>query len=902
MFARLRVLLSGLFARSRAEADMAEELAFHLRARIDDLVARGLPLDEATRQARLEFGGIALHEDRCRDALGWRILDEIRADLIYGARGLVTHRAFTIVALLTLAFGIGANTVMFGVIDALLFRPPSGVADPQDVVRIYPEFRHPTGNTITLSSIVEFRALERHPLTGATLAGYYRGAQRLGDPDNPDSPTVRTMFVSAEYFPLLRIRPARGRFFTGDEQIDEAAAHVAVISDGLWRSQFAADPRAVGQTITIGGLRLRVVGITPPSFTGLDLDPPDIIWLPLALARNEALLGKYMTGTPHTSPLTYRWLSLIARLDPGAQRARISAEVASTLKEAEQSIHETLPDDQRSPFRVTHVTLASLASHFGPARQKESPVSLWFLAVTAIVLLVACANVTNLLLARAVNRRHEIGVRLALGASRWRIVRQLLVESLMLAGAAGAVGLVIAIACSGLVALLPLPPLGGLIDRRVLAFTAAASAAASVIFGVLPALWATEHGEQTLLKIAGPTASPGRSRLRTALLVAQLALSLVLLVAGGLFVRSLKQVERFAPGFDTTPVAVAFLDLHNHGYSADDARTFEQTLVARLKQFPEVADASVTSSVAFTQWGLVIVGIPDTPVGKSSPIVDSVTTNQVGPAFFRTLDVPLLKGRVFTAADGAGAPDVAVISQSMAHKYWPGGDALGRCVKFPVSANTCTTVVGIVGNLRYQSATEEDRPVLYRPSAQMPAGAPYASLLVRANGPLGQTVATVRSVIKTMDPKLARVDVEPFEQSMDRIVTPWRIVTMLTGTFGVLAFLLAAVGLAGLMMFLVAQRTRELGVRLALGAQPRDVVRLVVQDGIRLTVIGLALGIAAAVATSRLLMSRLYQVSPLDPVSYAGAVLLLLVVAILATYIPARRAGRVDPAITLRAE
>ncbi len=899
MRSRLRALLACLFARSRAEADMADELAFHLQSRIDDLVVQGLTPDEAARQARVEFGGIELHKDRCREAFGWRIVDELRADVRYGARSLWQHPAFAVVAILTWAVGIGANTVMFGVIDALLLRPPSGVADPASVVRIYPEFHHPTGLTRTFVSTSEYDALVREPIAGASLIAYAENTARIGT--DPDSPEARIAFASERYFTVLGIKPRLGRWFSGDEETSEAAAHVVVLSNALWKARFAGRLDAIGQTLTVGGMPLRVVGIASASFTGTDLDPV-ALWLPLPLAQNQAFLGRYMTN-PHTLG-QYRWLWLLARPQPTASHARIAGQIETRISEVDARIEGPSTSTGPHANRLQGVTLTALNVRFGPLAERKAPVSVWFLGVTALVLLIACANLANLLLARAVQRRHEIGVRLALGGSRSRLVRQLFVESLILAASAGVAALVLTIFCTRLVALLPLPPLGELVDWRVLTFTATVSLLATLLFGVVPAFWATRHGEHALLQNAGPRTSGRRSRLRGGLLIAQLALSLILLVAAGLFVRSLQRVEHDAPGFPTDSVVVARLDLQSHGYSAVEAQALEEGLLTRLQQSPGIVAAALTTSLAFREWALVIVGIAPASGRLGPPMPAVITSDSVSPGFFRALDLPVLKGRTFTPTDRDGSPSVAVINATMARELWPGDDALGQCVHFGVNSDTCTTIIGVVGgDVRYDNVTEPGRLEMYRPIAQMPAAAAIgAGVVVRAAGSADPAVSVVRTALSSLDRALVRTPVRTAESWIEPTITPWRIASMLTGAFGVLAFLLAAVGLAGLMLFLVAQRTRELGVRLALGATAGDVVRLVVRDGMRLTLAGIVIGLGGAAVISRLITRRLYETSALDPLAYLGATVLLVLVALLATYLPARRAASVDPAVVLRAE
>ncbi len=741
---RLRTWLAGLptlVQRSRFEAEMAEELAFHLRERTDALVTEGLTEEEAARQARLEFGGVEVQKERCREAWGLRVADEIRGDFRYAVRSLRQTPAFTVIAVLTLAIGIGANALVFGVVDALLFRPPSGVAHPSRVARVYPRLRHPTGNAISVVSYQDYQALAQDPRLGARVAAYQVDNARLGE--SADAPSVHTVFVSRHYFDVLGIRPKHGRAFTTDEQENETAGHVALLSDAFWRQHFGGKPSAVGKTLTLNDVPVRIVGILPSDFTGIDLTAP-AVWLPLPLAVNEHFFGKLLRQG------NYRWFRLIARLPAEVQPAALATRIGAAIRDGERRMNDALPADARSPYTLGHVDFAPLQSHFDG---REAPVSIWFLAVTAIVLLIACANVASLLLSRAVRRRHELGVRLALGASRWRVVRQLLVESFALGGAGALAALAAVESSAGLVRLLPLHGIDDLVDPRVLAFTAGVAILACLLFGTIPALWATRQGEQTLLTGTGPMSSPARSALRDGLLISQLTLSLTLLVAAGLFVRSLHNVELYAPGFDTSQILVARLELPAYGYTAAEARSFEQQLLARLRARPEVTDAALSSAVSFLQWSLVVIGVPPAPDHMGPPLPTPVTAAVVGEDFFRTVEARPLRGRFFSARDEETVSTVAVVNEAFADHFWPGEDPIGRCVQYPVASRSCTTVVGIVSNIRYTSPTEPDRPTLFVP---MTSGL-YASLFVRARGPLAPVVSFVRTTISSLDPRLQHV-------------------------------------------------------------------------------------------------------------------------------------------------
>ncbi|HEX8694649.1 MAG TPA: ABC transporter permease [Longimicrobium sp.] len=815
-------------------------------------------------------------------------MDTFLHDLRYALRQLARSPGFTLLAVVTLALGIGANTALFTLVDALLFRPRPGVADPDRLVWVtpvdergghplslsYPDFRdYQGGARDVLSDVAAFHDVE------VSLSGG-------GEPE-----TVRGQLVSGGYFAVLGTPMALGRGFAAGEDAP-GSEPVAVLSHALWRRRFGADPRIVGRRVVMNGLAATVVGVTAPGFNGADHDLPREVWLPMSLAERA------LPGLPGTSGFrearTTWWLNAIGRLKPGVTPERADAALAVVAAQIEAA-------DPEGHKGVTARTFPAGSGLTPGALGSVVPVTAVAFAVTGLVLLIACANVSNLLLARAAARRREIGVRLSLGAGRGRIVRQLLTESVLLAALACAAGLVAAAwGLDALAASVTLPPLDLSPDLRVLAFCAAAAGATGVLFGLVPALDATRADVVEALKDGAAGPDPRRARLQGRFVAAQVALSLVLLAASGLFLRSLAAEARVDVGYDASDrvLAVSF-DLGRQGYSDARARAFTDALAARAEGLPGVRGVAFATSVPMggrREGAEVFPGARPAREGEEHGLEALLYT--VGPDYLRTVGIPLARGRGFAPQDAPGAPPVAVVSEALARQAWPGADPLGRELRVN---DGVVTVVGVAREAVLSAVYESAKPAVYLPLAQRP-GQKHLALLVGTAGDARPLAAALRREVRALDPDLPVEEVRTLAGYRRQSMSDIRATSRMIGLFGALALLLAAAGIYGVMAFAVTQRTREIGVRIALGARRGDVVSLFVRRGVRLALMGIAVGLVLAAGVGRLMAGVLYGLSPVEAPALAAVAALLAGVAALAAYFPARRAARVDPVVALKAE
>jgi putative ABC transport system permease protein len=851
-------------------------------------------------------------------------------DVRFGARMLRRAPGFTIVAVLTLALGIGANTAMFGIVDALLFRPPSGVSDPGRLVRVQLDMPALPGEPSELSGVLsypDFTNLRDRTRGFAAVAAYARSTASVGEGEEARS--QQALLVTGGYFRLLGTRAARGRLIAPDDDRENAPLPVAVLSWDFWQRAFFGDPAVVGKTIKINDHSFTVIGVAPKHFVGTELGAP-ALWLPLG---NAPALGfdSRMVRSRYAS-----WLSIIGRLAPGVTREQAQASAQSALLAARDEGADLpaegpggfgpgagevriaiaapggpggaggRPAGPPPPRRVHLGKLAGSGDGGGiPApfgERRSMPVSLWFLAITAAVLFIACANVANLLLARATNRAHEIAVRLSLGASRWRLASQLFTESALLALLGGTAGLLLALTGVALLPrVIPLPPLPPFVDTRVLAFSAILTLATTVAFGLFPALRASRTDLQVALNASGRMGDT-RHGGRMALVIGQLAVSLVLIIGAGLFLRSLRNVKAIDTGFDAEHVLFASAELRGARRTREQEDEFWQRALEHVRTMAGVRSASLAATVPFQMNIMMPVDAPGflAPNGQPRPS----QADFAGTGYFTTLGIAIKQGRAFTEDDREGSAPVAIVNETLARRIWGGAPAIGKCVRIGMSPNTpCAEVVGVAADARYADITSPPAPFLYRPLTQRPRmGPPMTSLHVRTVEDPSALAGALRRELQGLDPEVKFVNVQPMSDLIRPQTLPWRIGTLIFTLFGALGVLLAAVGLYGVLSFLVAQRTREMGVRMALGAQRRDVLTLVLGQGARLIAVGVALGIAGAAATTRLFASMMYGVSALDPVVYVATAALLVSVGLVATYVPARRATRVDPVVALRSE
>jgi putative ABC transport system permease protein len=814
-----------------------------------------------------------------RDALllqPQRLEDEMFQDLRYGVRMLIKHPSFTVVAVLTLALGIGANITIFSVVNAVLLRPLP-YPDADRLVYLWSEA--PAQNirerASTYGNVADWREQNK---SFEDLAAFDPTVVTLTGAAEPEQ--VMSVRASANYFPLLGVAPMLGRTFTDDEE--QQKVRVVVLSHGLWQRRFGASPDILGQTLEIDGLSSQVIGVMPEHFRSGKETP---IWEPHTLFPDwEAQKAQRGTGS---------W-QVVGRLKPQVSLAQAQVELNTIAQRLEQA------------FPVANkglgVNLVPLQLQYTGSNVR---LALWMLfGAVALVLLIACTNVANLMLARGIAREREMAIRLALGAGRMRLIRQLLTESALLSLLGGAVGLLIA--SWGIRALLSFSPpnirnLDSVtVDTRVLAFTTIVALLTSLLFGLAPALKISQTQPGAALK-DGRSASGGISgrRLRSLLLITEFSLAVLLLAGAGLLLRSFSKLQAVDPGFDPAQVLLAQLTPARNG-TADQWRIFYQQLSERIAALPGVEAAGLTSEI-------FISGNPDgliTIEGASPESSDLARIpfrrDVISEGLFETLRVPLRKGRFFNAQDNQAAVPVTIINETMARRFWPGEEALGKRFKLgpAQSTNPWLTVVGVVGDMRRQSLERQPIAQVFRPYLQ--SSERRLILLIRTTGEPAQLASLVRNEIRALDKTVLVNGIATLESQLDQRVAERRFQTWLLALFSALALLLAAVGIYGLIHQSVALRTREIGTRMALGAQSRDVLWLIVRQGMGLAFCGIGIGLLAAFGLTRVLTGLLFGVTATDPTTFIATPVLLLLVALLACYLPARRATKVDPMVALR--
>lgn len=809
-------------------------------------------------------------------------------DLRYALRSLRTQPAFTAAVVLTLALGIGANAAVFDVLDRLLLRPPAHVQDADHVVRVHFTQKSHAFGTYTSAGTTwgVYSDLGEGTRSFANLAAVWQSQISVGRGQEADR--ARASLVSHTYFPLLGVSPALGRFFAAEE--DRVSAEpVVVLSYGYWRRRFGGDPNVLGRQLWLGSDPYAVIGIAPRGFTGVSLENVDL-WLPIQRA-NALVFGRNILSDPVSARGSF-WLWIIGRLQEGVSRDIAELEATEVFRRAITGRPGADP---------------SAIVELGPVQEARSApdqtakISTWLAAVAAIVFLIACANAANLMLTAAVRRRHDIAVRLALGGGRGRLLRQLFVENLCLALVAGAVALVVAMWTAPLLRtfLLPtLPPPDAVLDVRVFAATVAATLAAGLLSGVLPAWQGSRVDLVSTLK-SESRGGKQRSLLRAGLLLVQVALTLVLVAGAGLFVRSLRNVRALDLGLDAERVLIATMDLREAGRTSEETSDLFLRMARRLGRIPGVERVAAAAGNPFgshTAMSVSVPGVDSVPqLGSGGPYYSIVT-----PGYFETIGTEIVRGRGFTQADGAGSPWAVVISATLARLVWPNQDPVGKCVKLG-SAAQCYQVVGVAEDARRWRAVEEPHMHIYVPMGQWP-GETITALFVRGRDNPESLIAPVRREMQGIEPDLPFANVLVLQDLVDPTVRPWQLGAVLFTLFGALALAVAAVGLYGVLSHLVAQRTHEIGVRMALGANADSVLRLIVGEGVRMTLVGLAVGLVGAYAAGRALKALLYGVSPADPATLVTVTFVLLGTAAVASYLPARRAAKVDPMVALRYE
>ena len=803
-------------------------------------------------------------------------------DLRYSLRMLLKNPGVTAAAVLSLALGIGANATIFTWVKSVLLNPLPQVPEPDRMWVLAPSARDGRERSL---SYPNYRDL-RDRATTFDLIGMEDVLLSVSDGTRADR--AFGMLVTGNYFDVVGLRPALGRTFLPAEDKTPSGAPVIVLSHAFWQRRFAGSAAVIGQSVKVNDRPYTVIGVMPEGFLGTALGLSVDAWAPMMQQPELQASGSRLEARGHS------WMQAMARLrgNTTIEQARAELETIRASLEKEHPAN----DGWRLAF------VPPTESPWG-APSQLAPVLFVLAGVVSVLLMIACANVANLMLSKAVNRRREIAVRLSLGATRWRIVRQLLAESLLLAALGGAAGVAVAYWSAGLLmvfAPVDVPiDLGLRVDTSVLLFTFAVSLITGVLFGLAPALHASNpHVTPVLREESGRTsAAGGRSRLRNGLVIAQVALCLVMLVGAGLFLQSLRRAQQLDPGFDPRNVVLSTFDLFPAGYDRTRGVMFFDRALEKVRAIPGVEEASLAARVPLSIGGR---SSTDVTIEGYQPRKDeevNVTYNDVSPRYFEAMRIPIVRGRSFAGRDAAGAPPVMIVNETMARRYWGDADPVGRHV---VVGKERKEVIGVAKDGKYRSFTERPTPYMYLPLAQSYRSA--VILHVRSAASPDVTLPAIRAAMRELDPDLPLFMPMTMERALEQAMFAQRIGATLLSIFGVLALTLAAVGLYSVMSYAVSQRTHEMGIRLALGASPAELRQMVVKSGMRVAAIGLAIGAAAAAGVSQLLTSLLNGVSPTDPVTFGSVIALLGLVALAAAFIPARRASSVDPIVALRYE
>jgi len=885
LVSRLARRMRYLLRRTAAEREMDDEMRLHLELEIEDRVGRGLSPEEARRTALVDFGGVERFKEDARTARGVRPVEDLVQDGRYALRVLGKSPGFTAASVLTVAIGIAATTAVFSVVNALLLRPPP-VPEPRRLFVLAEMWKD--GQRSISQSMGEHmypypHFLDLREATGTVfsgLAGYRYGtvAMRVGD----EARVLSSIATSANYFEVLGLRPALGRLFSDTAERFGNREPEVVISHDLWQREFSGDSTVLGRTLFVDSRPLTVVGVAPRGFVGTMTGLVADVWLPAAAsARTPA--------DPRPDEDVRRrggWVTMFGRLRPGLS---VDQAVAAL-----RVIGPNVPPDQ--PWqRIRKMTLDPMIGVPAMARGATVGFTGMLFLTAALVLLIAAANIAGMLLARAAQRRREIAVRLALGASRGRLVRQLVTESLVLCLLGGATGVLLA---RWVVSLIPAvqPPIGVRasldpeIDGMVLAASLGMALAAGLFAGLTPALRSTRFDLLSGLRGVDAGQPKRRGRSRSTFVVAQVAMSLVLLITAGLFTRALQRALLTDPGLDARNVVVGQLNVGSHGYDRARGEEFYARLVESLAARPEI------SSAALGQWTPLSLGHMGQDVRLPDGQRVSVTYGVADRGYLETMHIPIVAGRTIGAADTRTSPPAVIVNETLARRLWPGQSPLGQRLELEGPRE----VVGVVRDGKYRSLDEEPTAYAFIPLAQRYSA--QMTIHARARGDMGAALAAIRAEVASLDANIAVERPRALSTDVELYSILQRVAAWVIGVFGLVGLGLAALGIYGVIAYRVAQRTRELGIRLALGARSLDVVMPVLREGLVVIGAGIAIGVPAALAVARLARGFLFGLGAADPVTFAIVLLLLGGVALLASYLPARRAARVDPMISLRAE
>jgi putative ABC transport system permease protein len=883
------------FRRDRLDADLADELRFHAELLERDARVGGASARDAVYAARRRLGNTTRARENARDRWSVPWLDHLQQDVRYALRGLRRSPDFTAAVVLTLGLGIGANAAMFNVIDQLMFRPFPYLRDSASVRRVY--LRMPGRDRfLTRESFpyARYLDLKRWTTSFSQYAAFYPTTVAVGSGDASREQPIAA--VSASFFDFFEARPAAGRFFVDADDTPPNGANVAILSHSFWQAEFGGRD-VIGQPLQVDNLLCTIVGVAPERFTGVADGAPPAVFIPMTTFGGNQPGG---SSVAYWQRYTWDWAEMIVRRKPGVTDAEASADLTQAYirsRDQARAVHAFMP--RTDPVRPVAIA-GALKTAAGPYPGLEARTLVWVTGVAAVVLLIACANVANLLLARALKRRREIALRLTLGVSRGRLIAQSLTESVLLSALGCVAG--VAVAQWGGVALrrLFLPPGFGVdvvTDWRTLGIAVGAAAVAGLATGFAPVVLAPHDDLVRTLKAGAREGTYQGSRLRSSLLVLQVVLSVVLLVGAGLFVRSLGQLREMRLGYEVDPVLLVRWQRRGAQMSTDERVVVRHRLLEAARAIPGVERAAVASNVP-------LQGTSTMPVFVTG--IDSVarlgrfTYQTATPDYFAAMGTRVVRGRSFTDADGLVAPRVVIISEAMAGTLWPGRNALGRCIRVGADSMPCAEVVGIAENAVHDPV--KDQPLrYYLPLGQWPAEG--ASLVVlRMRGDPGAAAEWVRRALQAVMPGQQYVTVQPMAEMLGVQRRSWHVGATMFVAFGVLALVVAAVGLYGVIAYTVGQRMHELGVRIALGARQTDVLQLVMGFGVRVAAAGVAGGCAIAFATARWIEPLLFRQSARDPVVLGVVAAIMALVAVAASAIPAVRATRADPNTVLRTD
>jgi len=884
-FYTLPVRLRDRFRGKHVDQELREELRDHLERQIQLNLEKGMSMEDARYEASRALGGVTQIEQQCRDARGYNFIENAIQDLRYGFRQLFRSPGFSILTILCLTLGIGANAAVFSWVEGILFRPYPAVAHQEQLLALGGTARGVPGGEPT--SWPDFLDLQRSctlcdavfvtKITGTTLS--------IGD----HAEVATGSIVSANYFDAIGVHPMLGRGFEPGEDVGSNSHPLVVISYDLWQKRFKGDPQIIGKMQRLNNVPHTIMGVTPEGFYGTFVGWAMNFWVPASMEET------FESGGYKLEDRGARWIESYVRLKPGVSRAQAQDEVSAIATRLEASYPATnrgrsikLWPLWQTPFNNAHTLLPTLQI---------------MTAVVAFVLLIACANVGNLLLVRSFARRHEMSVRMAIGANGGRLLKQLLTEGLILAAFGAAGGLLLAYWCRHALALLfprrsgTMMYLPGQIDWHVMLLSAGICVLATLVLGLVPAFQARGIDLAGALKAESSNVTMARRRawMRSGLVVFQVCLSFILLAGAVLLLESLEKIRTASPGFSTSRVVETGVSLVAAGYDAQRSKTFQDELMERVRALPGVESAAYARVTplgygSFSSTPIAVDGYQPSP--DEQPSIDY---NEVGPAYFVTLGIPLASGREFTRADDENAPLVAIVNRTMQSRYWSGQDPIGRRLQVK---GKWAVVVGVAADSKYESMREDAKPFFYVPLLQNFVRGP--SLNVRTTEPLQSISAALLREVHALDANLALYETITLQEQVDRSTSPQLVAVTLVSILAGLALLLAAIGLYGVMSYAVAQSMRELGLRIALGAGSSDLLRLVISRGLRLTAGGVFLGAVAGLILTRLLGKLLYNVSPYDPRAFGAALAVMTITTLAACFFPGWRATRADPARVLR--